>query len=46
MSISSRNIDVSIAFSEMVPVVHLVGAPSTFQQKGKVMLHHTLGDGR
>ncbi|KAK2465234.1 hypothetical protein APHAL10511_002588 [Amanita phalloides] len=34
------------AFSEMVPVVHLVGVPSTFQQKTKPTLHHTLGDGR
>lgn len=35
-----------IAFSEMVPVLHLVGVPSTAQQKTKPMLHHTLGDGR
>lgn len=34
------------AFSEMVPVLHLVGVPSTSQQKTKPMLHHTLGDGR
>ncbi|TFK73562.1 pyruvate decarboxylase THI3 [Pluteus cervinus] len=34
------------AFSEMVPVLHIVGAPSTGQQKAKAMLHHTLGDGR
>nr|AJP77091.1 indole-3-pyruvic acid (IPA) decarboxylase [Tricholoma vaccinum] len=34
------------AFSEMVPVLHLVGVPSTAQQKDKPMLHHTLGDGR
>ncbi|KAF8631802.1 hypothetical protein AX17_005017 [Amanita inopinata Kibby_2008] len=34
------------AFSEMVPVLHLVGVPSTIQQKTKPMLHHTLGDGR
>ncbi|KAJ7644076.1 thiamine diphosphate-binding protein [Roridomyces roridus] len=34
------------AFSEMVPVLHLVGVPSTVQQKTKPMLHHTLGDGR
>ncbi|KAF9468575.1 thiamine diphosphate-binding protein [Collybia nuda] len=33
-------------FSEMVPVLHLVGVPSTAQQKTKPMLHHTLGDGR
>ncbi|KAI0369373.1 pyruvate decarboxylase [Pilatotrama ljubarskyi] len=34
------------AFSEHVPVLHLVGVPSTSQQKAKPMLHHTLGDGR
>ncbi|KAJ7178207.1 thiamine diphosphate-binding protein [Mycena filopes] len=34
------------AFSEMVPVVHVVGVPSTVQQAAKPMLHHTLGDGR
>ncbi|KAI0821959.1 pyruvate decarboxylase [Trametes gibbosa] len=34
------------AFSEHIPVLHLVGVPSTAQQKAKPMLHHTLGDGR
>jgi len=34
------------AFSEHVPVVHIVGVPSTEQHKNKPMLHHTLGDGR
>jgi pyruvate decarboxylase len=34
------------AFSEHVPVLHIVGVPSTLQQKSKPMLHHTLGDGR
>lgn len=34
------------AFSEMVPVLHIVGQPSTIQQKTKPLLHHTLGDGR
>ncbi|KAL9711063.1 hypothetical protein Ac2012v2_005602 [Leucoagaricus gongylophorus] len=34
------------AFSEMVPVLHLVGVPSTAQQKNRPILHHTLGDGR
>ncbi|KAF7365283.1 Pyruvate decarboxylase [Mycena venus] len=34
------------AFSEMVPVLHIAGVPSTTQQKTKPMLHHTLGDGR
>ncbi|KAJ6552246.1 pyruvate decarboxylase [Mycena vulgaris] len=34
------------AFSEMVPVLHIVGVPSTSQQKSKALLHHTLGDGR
>lgn len=36
----------SLAFSEMVPVLHLVGVPSTVQQKNRPLLHHTLGDGR
>lgn len=30
----------------MVPVLHLVGVPSTTLQKDKPILHHTLGDGR
>jgi pyruvate decarboxylase len=30
----------------MVPVLHIVGAPSTVQQKTRPLLHHTLGDGR
>ncbi|KAJ6619463.1 thiamine diphosphate-binding protein [Mycena sp. CBHHK59/15] len=34
------------AFSEMVPVLHIAGVPSTSQQKTKPLLHHTLGDGR
>jgi pyruvate decarboxylase len=34
------------AFSEHVPVVHIVGVPSTEQHRNKPMLHHTLGDGR
>ncbi|KAJ7644509.1 pyruvate decarboxylase [Roridomyces roridus] len=34
------------AFSEIVPVLHIVGVPSTTQQKAKALLHHTLGDGR
>ncbi|KAJ6508886.1 pyruvate decarboxylase [Mycena sanguinolenta] len=34
------------AFSEMVPVLHIAGVPSTTQQKAKALLHHTLGDGR
>jgi pyruvate decarboxylase len=34
------------AFSEHVPVVHIVGVPNTGQQKEKPLLHHTLGDGR
>jgi len=36
----------SLAFSEIVPVLHLVGVPSTMQQKNRPLLHHTLGDGR
>ncbi|KIM89288.1 hypothetical protein PILCRDRAFT_219466 [Piloderma croceum F 1598] len=34
------------AFSEMVPVLHITGVPSTDQQAHKSLLHHTLGDGR
>jgi pyruvate decarboxylase len=34
------------AFSEHVPIVHIVGVPSTGQLKNKPLLHHTLGDGR
>ncbi|KAH8108688.1 pyruvate decarboxylase [Phellopilus nigrolimitatus] len=34
------------AFSEHVPILHIVGVPSTMQLKTKPMLHHTLGDGR
>ncbi|KIY50256.1 pyruvate decarboxylase [Fistulina hepatica ATCC 64428] len=34
------------SYAEMVPVLHLVGAPSTTQVAAKPMLHHTLGDGR
>lgn len=34
------------AFSEMVPVLHIAGVPSTTQQKKRPLLHHTLGDGR
>jgi pyruvate decarboxylase len=30
----------------MVPVLHIVGYPSTIQQKTRPLLHHTLGDGR
>ncbi|BGP38108.1 hypothetical protein JCM10449v2_002035 [Rhodotorula kratochvilovae] len=32
------------AYSERVPIIHIVGAPSTKLQKGHVILHHTLGD--
>ncbi|KAG6891358.1 hypothetical protein C0992_008473 [Termitomyces sp. T32_za158] len=34
------------AYSEMVPVLNLVGVPSTTQLESKPLLHHTLGDGR
>ena len=34
------------AFSEMVPVLHIVGVPNTLDQKKRPLLHHTLGDGR
>ncbi|KAF8195372.1 pyruvate decarboxylase THI3 [Pholiota molesta] len=33
------------AFAEMVPVLHIVGVPSTIQLKSRPLLHHTLGDG-
>ncbi|KAI1428944.1 thiamine pyrophosphate enzyme [Xylaria sp. FL1777] len=33
------------AFSEMVPVVHIVGCPSTISQRSGMLLHHTLGNG-
>ncbi|TRM60352.1 thiamine diphosphate-binding protein [Schizophyllum amplum] len=34
------------SYAEMVPVLHIVGAPSTSQQLSKPLLHHTLGDSR
>ncbi|KAI5842474.1 thiamine diphosphate-binding protein [Morchella snyderi] len=33
------------AYSEHVPIVHLVGVPHTASQKGGLLLHHTLGNG-
>lgn len=33
------------AFSEMIPVVHIVGCPSTLSQRNGMLLHHTLGNG-
>jgi len=30
----------------MVPVLHIVGVPSTMQLKQKPILHHTLGNGK
>ncbi|KAI9838442.1 MAG: Pyruvate decarboxylase 1 [Thelocarpon superellum] len=33
------------AYSEYVPVVHIVGTPSTISQKNGMLLHHTLGNG-
>ncbi|BGP57327.1 hypothetical protein JCM8202_002704 [Rhodotorula sphaerocarpa] len=33
------------AYSERVPVLHIVGVPSTKLQKEKALLHHTLGNG-
>ncbi|OTB02390.1 hypothetical protein M426DRAFT_13535 [Hypoxylon sp. CI-4A] len=32
------------AYSEHVPIVHIVGCPSTISQKSGLLLHHTLGD--
>jgi pyruvate decarboxylase len=34
------------SYSEHVPVLHIVGVPSTGLQSKKALLHHTLGDGR
>jgi len=33
------------SYSEHVPVVHIVGVPSTTSQKSGALLHHTLGNG-
>lgn len=33
-------------FAEFVPVVHIVGYPSTTAAKAHRIMHHTLGDGR
>ncbi|KAB8532576.1 hypothetical protein FH972_025521 [Carpinus fangiana] len=33
------------AYAEYVPVVHIVGTPSTLSQKNGMLLHHTLGNG-
>ncbi|KAH7015116.1 thiamine diphosphate-binding protein [Ilyonectria destructans] len=33
------------AFSEHIPVVHIVGCPSTISQRDGMLLHHTLGNG-
>jgi len=33
------------AYSEHVPIVHIVGCPSTISQRNGMFLHHTLGNG-
>lgn len=33
------------AYAEHVPLVHIVGCPSTVSQRGGMLLHHTLGNG-
>ncbi|KAI8378894.1 pyruvate decarboxylase PdcB [Blakeslea trispora] len=33
------------SYSEMLPVIHIVGTPSTKSQAAGAMLHHSLGDG-
>jgi len=33
------------SYSEYVPVIHIVGTPSTLSQKDNMLLHHTLGNG-
>ena len=32
-------------YSEFVPIVHIVGTPSTISQRDGMLLHHTLGNG-
>ncbi|KAK4058260.1 hypothetical protein OIO90_000417 [Microbotryomycetes sp. JL221] len=34
------------AYSERVPIIHIVGVPSTKAQENRFLLHHTLGDGQ
>jgi len=34
------------AYSEYVPIVHIVGYPSTVSQRSGALLHHTLGNGK
>lgn len=34
------------SYAENIPIVHIVGVPSTLTQKHKMLVHHTLGDGR
>jgi pyruvate decarboxylase len=33
------------AYSEHIPVVHIVGIPSTISERSGMLLHHTLGNG-
>jgi indolepyruvate decarboxylase len=33
------------SYAEYVPVIHIVGAPSTAAQRARALAHHTLGDG-
>ncbi|KAK0713832.1 thiamine diphosphate-binding protein [Lasiosphaeria miniovina] len=33
------------AYSEHIPMVHIVGCPSTISQRNGMLLHHTLGNG-
>lgn len=33
------------SFAEYLPVIHIVGAPSSAAAKERLLLHHTLGDG-
>ena len=33
------------AYSEHIPIVHIVGYPSTLSQRDGLLLHHTLGNG-
>ena len=33
------------SYAEYVPVIHIVGTPSTISQANGMLLHHTLGNG-
>lgn len=41
----STIIAIAGSYAEYVPVIHVVGSPSTGSQKDYLLLHHTLGNG-